>query len=353
MKALILAGGFGTRLRSLTCTRPKQLLPLAESTLIGYIISQLTKSGINEVILATGYNTEQLRSGLENSANSEVTLHFSVEPHPLGTAGAIKHAEPYLQDVERFLVLNGDIVSDMAYNHMLQYHQEHQAVATIALYRVEDPSRYGVVDITTNGQIHQFVEKPPPRQAPSNLINAGCYVLDSTILEQIPPDREVSIEYDVFPQLCQSAPVYGWEHHGIWVDTGTPASFLEAHHALRGKIGKTPQIGEDTKIASSAQIASDVTIGNHVTIGNNTKISNAVIFDDAIIGAEVTIHQSIVGHGAIIGKALTLDKYTIIGDGAILDTGAVIPPGSVICPHYRIKKGACPPDCLVKNLKAL
>ncbi|MFX1319755.1 MAG: sugar phosphate nucleotidyltransferase [Promethearchaeota archaeon] len=353
MKALILAGGIGTRLRPLTCTRPKQLLPLAESTLIGYNIGQLTKSGIREVILATGYNIEQFRSELENGTNPDVTLHFSVESHPLGTAGAIKHAEPYLQDVEQFLVLNGDIVSDIAYNHMLQYHKDHQAMATIALYRVEDPSRYGVVDVTANGQIHQFVEKPPPGQAPSNLINAGCYVLDSAVLNQIPPNRELSIEYEVFPQLCQSTQVYGWEHHGIWIDTGTPASFLEAHQVLRGKIGKTPQIGKDTKIASSAQIASDVTIGNHVTIGNNTKISNAVIFDNAIIDAEVIIHQSIVGQGAIIGKALTLDDYTVIGDGAILDTGAVIPPGSIVCPQCRVKKDAYPPHCFVKNLKSL
>jgi mannose-1-phosphate guanylyltransferase len=353
MKALILAGGFGTRLRPLTCTRPKQLLPLAESTLIGYIVDQLTKSGVTEVVLATGYNNDHLQSALENSDTSDVTLHFSVESKPMGTAGAIKLAEPYLQDADRFLVLNGDIVSDIAYNHMVQYHREHQATAIIALYRVADPSRYGVVEINDDGLIRRFVEKPRPEDAPSNLINAGCYVLNHSVLEQIPSSREVSIEYEIFPKLCSSERVYGWEHHGIWVDTGTPASYLEAHHALRGKIGKTPQIGTDTNIAQSAQIASDVTIGNGVSIGDNAKISDAVIFDDAIIGSEVTINQSIVGHGAIIGKALQLDAYTIVGDGAIIDAGAIIPPGSLVCPQFRVNKGTTPPHCFVKNFKAL
>ncbi len=352
MKALILAGGYGTRLRPLTCSRPKQLLPLANSTLIGYILEQLGTAGIDEIILATGHGNDYLQNVLGDGANYGITLHFSVESHPLGTAGAIKQAEPYLEKETPFFVLNGDIVSDIPYSHLLQYHHQHKATATIALYRVEDPSRFGVVDITSDGHIHHFIEKPSPGQAPSNLINAGCYVLNHAVLEHIPANQPASIEYDVFPNLCQSATVCGWEHHGFWIDTGTPESFLEAHHALRSELHKTPHIGEDTKIAPSAKIEPAVTIGNRVIIGPNSRISRAIIFEDAIIGEGVIVDQSIIGHGAIIGKDLRLEEYTIVGDGAILDAGAIIPSGALICPEYHLEKDKKPPHCFVKDLKS-
>jgi mannose-1-phosphate guanylyltransferase len=351
MKALILAGGYGTRLRPLTCSRPKQLLPLGESTLIEHLLKQLKLSGVTEVILATGHNNDDLQQALGNGTQHGIRLHFSVEPHPLGTAGAIKLAEPYLPQDTPFLVLNGDIVSDIPYNHLLHYHQQHHATATIALFRVEDPTRFGVVDISPTGQIHHFIEKPHPGRALSNLVNAGCYVLEYTVMDHIPAHQEVSIEYDVFPTLCHSVAVYGWEHHGFWIDTGTPQSFLAAHHTLRKQLQKAPLVGFNSRIASSATIGPHVTVGNRVAIGANTHISHAVIFDDAIIGNSVVIDHSIVGRGAIIGNDLHLEAYTIVGDKAILDSGSIIHGGARICPQYHVEKGTQPPPCLVKDLK--
>lgn len=353
MKALILAGGMGTRLRPLTCSRPKQLLPLAESTLIDYLLNQLKTAGINEVILATGQNSEDLQKVLGNGAKQKVALHFSIESHPLGTAGALKLAEPLLGSDEAFLVVNGDIVSDIPFSHLIQYHNQQKANTSIALFRVKDPSRFGVVDITGNGHIRRFVEKPSPGDAPSNLINAGCYVIDPLVFDFIPANQCVSLEYDVFPILCERVGVYGWEHHGYWIDTGTPTSFLEAHHALRNTLHRTPAIGSETQIASPKDIGPNVTIGNRVIIGKNTNISNSVIFDDAVIGEEVFIDQSIVGQGAIIGQGLRLEKHTIIGDAAILDSGTIIPPGALICPKYRVTKNCTAPHCFVKNLQSL
>lgn len=353
MKALILAGGYGTRLRPLTCSRPKQLLPLIDSTLIGYLLNQLRETGIKEIVLATGQNSESLQSELDDGAKYGITLHFSEEPHPLGTAGAIKYAEPYLPEKTPFLVLNGDIVSNIPYHHLIHYHHEHQATATIALYRVADPSRYGVVDVTPNGHIRRFVEKPRPAQAPSNLINAGCYVLNDTVLEHIPTNQEVSIEYDVFPTLCQSHGVYGWEHHGFWVDTGTPTSFLEAHQTIRSQMHKTPFVGSQTRIAKQAKIEPTVTIGNHVVIGAHSRISNSIIFDEAVIGERVIIDSSIVGQGAQIGNGLHLEAHTLVGDGATLDAGAIIQPGTLVCPQYHVEKGRKPPYCFVKHLTPL
>ena len=353
MKALILAGGSGTRLRPLTCTRTKQLLPLASSTLIGYMLDRLHDAGLSEVILATGPGSDDLQNALGDGSNYGITLHYSIETQPLGTAGAIKHAEQHLRKDKSFLALNGDIVSDINYTQLIQFHEQQQATVTIALYRVEDPSRFGVVEIDSEMRIHKFVEKPNPQHVPSNLINAGCYVLKSTVLEHIPVNQEVSIEREVFPALCTSTKVVGWEHHGIWVDTGTPESFLKAQLALVTETAQIPLIGAKAKIAPSAVIGKNVTIGKRATIGPNVRINDAVLFDDVIIGAGVTIEQSIIGQGAVIGKNMQLKKHVIVGDGAIIDSGANIPPGSLICPQYHVKKGETPPPCFVKNYKSL
>ena len=353
MKALILAGGSGTRLRPLTCTRSKQLLPLASSTLIGYMLDRLHDAGISEAILAIGPGLDDLQEALGDGSKYGITLHYSIETQPLGTAGAIKHAEQHLPKDQSFLALNGDIVSDINYAQLIQFHEQQQATATIALYRVEDPSRFGVVEIDSERRIHNFIEKPDPQHAPSNLINAGCYVLESTVLDHIPANQEVSIEREVFPALCKSTKVFGWEHQGIWVDTGTPESFLKAQKALVTETTQIPLIGAKAKIAPTAVIGKNVTIGKRATIGPNAHINDAVLFDDVIIGAGVTIEQSIIGQGAVIGKDLQLKKHVIVGDGAIIDSGANIPPGSLICPQYHVKKGETPPPCFVKNYKSL
>ena len=350
MKALILAGGFGTRLRPLTCSRPKQLLPLAATTLIGHILTQLHKSGITETIIATGYGGTDLEKQLSEQTSSEVIIHFSVEPHPLGTAGAIKHAESFLANEPTFLVLNGDIVSNINYKQLIRFHHQHHATATIGLVRVDDPSRFGVVELTQDNRILSFVEKPAPGESPSNLINAGCYVLNADVLDAIPRNQEVSIEREIFPKLCQSTKVYGWEHSGFWIDTGTPAAFIKAHQVL---LAGVPLIGEQTQIAPSAVIGSDVSIGNHVQIGPKTQIRNSVIFDDVIVEEGVVIEQSIIGQGAHIGAQLRLEEFVIVGDQAHLEAGAHIPKGVLICPGCQVKKGETPPGCLVRGYKSL
>ena len=350
MKALILAGGFGTRLRPLTCSRPKQLLPLAATTLIGHMLSQLQMIGITEIIIATGYGGEDLKDYLNKRVSPGVTLHFSIEPHPLGTAGAIKHAESLLLNEPVFLVLNGDVVSDIDYEQLIQFHHQHNATATLGLVRVDDPSRFGVVEVKKDGRILSFVEKPAPGQSSSNLINAGCYVLDATVLDAIPPHQEVSIEREIFPKLCQSTRVYGWEHSGFWIDTGTPAAFIKAHQTV---LAGAPFIGEQTQIAPSAVIGFDVSIGNQVQIGPKTEIRNSVIFDDVIVEEGVVIEQSIIGQGAHIGANLHLEELVIVGDHAFLESGAHIPKGALVCPGCQVKKGKSPPRCLVPGYKSL
>jgi mannose-1-phosphate guanylyltransferase len=215
---------------------------------------------------------------------------------------------------------------------------------------VEDPSRFGVVEITKDGRILSFVEKPAPGQSPSNLINAGCYILTASILDDIPANQEVSIEREIFPKLCRSGRVYGWRHSGFWIDTGTPSAFIMAHQAL---LADQALIGEDTQIAASAEIESDVSIGRHVQIGPRTQIRNSVIFDDVIVEEGVVIDQSIIGQGAHIGANLHLEEFVIVGDNARLDAGARIQKGALVCPGCHVKKGETPPTCLVRDYKSL
>lgn len=342
MKAVILAGGMGTRLRPLTCSRPKMLLPLGDSTLIEQLLNQLLAADISDVVLATGYGGSQLQTELGDRTSLGLTVQYSREPTPLGTAGAIKHAAPLLETREPFLVINGDIVSDIDYSQLLQYHAAEQSTTTIALYQVENTSRFGVVDITAEGRILAFIEKPEPHQAPSNLINAGCYILDHSVLDLIPSHQPVSIERDIFPSLCTSAKVMGWEHHGSWIDTGTPRAFLAAQ---RMRLNQPSLIKAQTHIASSARIGENVVIGQRATIGPNTQITDTVIFDDVIIGEGVRLHQALIGQGAIIGKGLHLEQYVMVGDGAIIDSGALISPGALICPNAHVKAGETPAPC--------
>jgi NDP-sugar pyrophosphorylase family protein len=238
----------------------------------------------------------------------------------------------------------------MDYKQLIRFHHQQNATATIALVKVDDTSRFGVVDITKDGRILSFVEKPAPGHSPSNLINAGCYVLDASVLDAIPPHQEVSIEREIFPKLCQSTRVYGWEHSGFWIDTGTPAAFIKAHHTV---LAGAPFIGEHTKIAPSALIGFDVSIGNRVHIGPKAEIRNSVLFDDVVVEKGVVIEQSIIGQGAYIGANLHLEGFVIVGDHAHLEAGASIPKGALVCPGCQVKKGESPPQCLVRGYKSL
>jgi len=362
LKAVILVGGYGTRLRPLTCLRPKQLLPLADSTLIEYMIDNLKRNGIKEIILAAGFGIQKLQDYLGSGSDMGVNLFYSSEKMPLGTAGPIRLAEPYLRGTGVFFVLNGDIVSDIDYKVLLNFHQEHHSTATLALFHVNDPSRFGVVDFKADGRIKAFVEKPAVGKAPSNLINAGCYVLDKSVLDLIPEGKKVSIEREVFPNLCSSGRVFGYEHKGLWIDTGTPSSYLEANNAILNKIEERNDeviqyssltkkgvkithpvlIRAQTVIGKSCSIGPNVTIGRNVKIGTNVQIRHTIVFDDVTIEDDVVIDHAVIGKGAMIGKGIHLREFALVGDAAIIDEGVVMSPSSRVCPNRRVKPNSKP-----------
>ncbi len=230
MQALILAGGEGTRLRPLTSTVPKPVVPLVDRPFLTYMLEWLHRHGVDDVILSCGFMAEGVRSVLGDGSELGIRLRYIEEPQPLGTGGALKFAEELLED--RFFMLNGDVLSDMDLTAQLEQHERTGARATLALVPVEDPSRYGLVRLNHDVSVKEFVEKPGPEQIDTNLINAGAYILEREILDALPPaGSRVSIERQVFPTLVGNG-LFGYPAHGYWLDIGTPDGYLQATYDI-------------------------------------------------------------------------------------------------------------------------
>lgn len=385
MQALILAGGEGTRLRPLTSTIPKPVVPLAGRPFIVYMLEWLRGHGVEEAILACGFMAKGVQAVLGDGAEIGVRLNYVEEPRPLGTGGALRFAQGLLR--ERFLMLNGDVLTDIDLGAVLAQHEATGARATLALVEVTDPSAYGLVRLAEDLSVRAFVEKPGqemgsgqnreetslgrdgqemssgrngeetslgrdavngPAAAP-NLINAGVYVLERDVLEVVPPAGTASsIERDVFPRLVGRG-LFGHPAAAYWLDIGTPARYLQgtfdllagtlrsalAVNSIRG----SNQSVEPTLVDSAATIAEGATVGPYavigpqVSVGESTQIQRAVILEGAAVGAGSTISDAIVGPRAQIGSHCRLERDVVIGEGAVVE------PGSVLADHARIFPG--------------
>ena len=265
---------------------------------------------------------------------------------PLGTAGPIKKAEKLIGREEPFLVLNGDIFADLNYKRMFESHVEGKAVATIALHQVEDPSRFGVAEMGEDNRIARFIEKPPQGTAPSNLINAGVYVLSPRIFDYIPTGRAVSMEREVFPKLAQEKALYGREVNGLWIDIGKPEEYLETNKILLDRLGKKAVARKGSKFKVENPVAFDrkvtvedesvigpyAVVGRDVSIGKNVQIRNSVIFSGAKIGDCAVIEGALVGEGAVIGKGAQIGEGCIVADQAKVKDGVVFSEKISVCP---------------------
>jgi mannose-1-phosphate guanylyltransferase len=316
MQALILAGGAGTRLRPLTNTVPKPVLPLAGRPHIAYVIDWLGRHGVDDVVVSCGHLAEGVRVALDAITGPKV--RFAEEPDARGTAGAIKFAEEMLGD--RFFVLNGDVLTDIDLTALVAQHEETGAAATIALYPVEDPTGYGLVRRHENGEITEFLEKPEPDQIDTDEINAGAYFLERAVLDLIPAGREVSIEREVFPKLVGNG-LFGRRSEGYWIDIGTPERFRQASwDILEGRIEAKPgdRIGEGVEIADSATVAERAVIGAGSIIGPDSVVNESVLLAECRIGARVRLEQAILG------------AHVELADGAEPPPGAVIGEGELV-----------------------
>lgn len=307
MEAIMLAGGFGTRLRPLTYTRAKSLLPIMNTPMITYLLNMLPEE-VDKVILAVNYRKKQIEDYLE-SLDLDKEIIVNDEPEPLGTGGAVKFAEDHLTD--RFFVLNSDIICSLNLSKMIAFHKKQNALATISLWPVDNVSEFGVADVKEDGNITCFVEKPKPEEAPSNLINAGAYLLEPSVLDYIEPGKLVSMEKEIFPQIIQDTNrFYGYQFKGYWMDIGRITSYLHVHQFLLNEEKKDNQIGKNC--TNNGELLKSI-IGNNVFIGKNSKITNSIILDNAKIKDDCRLNNCVIGEGAVVRSHSSLN-YVVLGD---------------------------------------
>ncbi|MBS7615897.1 NDP-sugar synthase [Candidatus Bathyarchaeota archaeon] len=360
MKAVILAGGFGTRLRPLSCTRPKSLFPILNKPLLQWTFEKLAKSGVKYIIMAVSRQTRfQIKSF--NVDAGELKIVYSCDPpkKPLGTGGPVKKAEKFI-GAEDFLVVNGDIFTSLDYSEIAKFHKEKKAVATIALCRVDDPSRFGVAELTENGRIKKFIEKPPLGKAPTNLINAGVYVLSPEIFRYIPKGRKVSMEREIFTRLAEEGGLYGYVFSGLWTDIGRVEDYLKLNRVLLDShffekkiVGSNENIREPVIIEGRPHIGKFSIIGPHVVLGRNVKIGkhvhveNSVIFPEASIADYASISGVVIGEKAVIGKNVKIEENCVIGDYAVIRDNIFLAKGVSVCPAKEVSENITASRCVM------
>jgi mannose-1-phosphate guanylyltransferase len=318
MRAVVLVGGFGTRLRPLTSSTPKQMLPINGEPMIERVLHSLAAHGVTEAVLSLGYRPDAFMDAYPDGTCGGVELHYAVEPEPLDTAGAVRFAAISAGIDDTFIVVNGDVLTDLDVAALWSFHRGHGAEGTIALTPVDDPSRYGVVPIDADGRVIEFVEKPDPGTAPTNWINAGTYVLEPTVLDRIDADRRVSIERETFPAMVESGSLYALHSDAYWLDAGTPETYLRAQlDLIDGTRGAEPAVHHSAEIDSSARVEHSVIMGD-VVIGNGAVVRDSVVLAGATIGPGVRIDTSIIGSGTRVGPDSTIDGLTVIAGDRVI-----------------------------------
>ncbi|HVN50980.1 MAG TPA: NDP-sugar synthase [Acidimicrobiales bacterium] len=325
MRAVILVGGFGTRLRPLTAHTPKQMLPIVDRPMIERVVAALAGHGVTDAVLSLGYRPDAFLEAYPDDSCAGVALHYAVEPEPLDTAGAVRFAALDGGIEHTFLVFNGDVLSDLDVGELWAFHQRSGAEGTIGLTPVDDPSRYGVVPIDANGRVEAFVEKPPADEAPTNWINAGAYVLEPSVLDRIPAGRRVSIERATFPEMVADGSLYALHSDAYWIDAGTPATYLQAQLDLVDGHRGDPEPG----IAGSAVVEGGASVEHSVVMTGavveaGAVVRDAVVLPDARIARDSLVDGSIVGARATVGAGAVLRELAVVGDDVQVDAGAVL-----------------------------
>lgn len=332
MDAIVLVGGQGVRLRPLTRTRHKSLIPLANRPAIEYLFEWLRRSGFDRVVLALGQHNEDLARAYPTGVHHGMAFLVIEESTRLESGGAIRNAVETAGIAGRFTVLNGDVFIDFDFAEALAAHEARGADLTIALHEVDDPSEYGVAAVDRESMIVGFVEKPPPGTAPGNLINAGVWIFEPHLVEQIPPGA-VRVEETLFPSLvARERAVYGHRCTGMWADLGTSARYLAMNNALVRAHGDSA-VGAGVVMGASATLR-DSSVGDGSTIGDGSAIRNSILWERVIVATGVEIVDSIVADGVTIGANARLDG-AVVGAGATIESGARLAAGTVVEPGAR------------------
>lgn len=359
MRALILVGGYGTRLRPLTLSQPKPLVEFANKPILLHQIEALVEAGVKEVILAVSYRAEQMEKELkEQTAKLGVNLVFSHEQEPLGTAGPLALAKDILlKSPEPFFVLNSDIICDFPFKELYQYHRAHGHEGTIVVTKVEEPSKYGVVLYEESGRIKSFIEKP--QEFVSNKINAGMYIFNPSVLSRIQL-QPTSIEKEVFPAMSLAEELYAFELAGFWMDIGQPKDFLTGMCLYLASVRqKRPTllatgahivgnvlIDATAKIGTGCRIGPNVTIGPNVIIEDGACIKRCTVLNGAIIRSHSWLESCIIGWRSVVGRWVRLEGITVLGEDVIVKDELYINGGQVL-PHKSIASSVPEPQIIM------
>jgi mannose-1-phosphate guanylyltransferase len=321
MHAIVLVGGFGTRLRPLTLTRPKQMLPVLDRPMIEWVIEHLVRFGVEDVVLSLGYLPDAFRAAYPDGRCAGARLDYAVEPEPLDTAGAIRFAARHAGLRDRFIVVNGDVIADVDLGALLAVHGERGAEATIHLAQVADPSRYGVVPIDADGRVLAFIEKPPAADATTNWVNAGTYVLEPSVVDRIDGGRRVSIERETFPALVAGGTLYAVQDDGYWIDAGTPACYVQVQLDLAARGGDPAGYRHPTaEVHAGAHVERAVLMAGSV-VAAGAEVRGSVILPRAFVGPGARVVDSVLGEGAVAGEGTAVLDQSVVGDAV------TVPPG--------------------------
>ena len=350
-KALLLVGGFGTRLRPLTFTKAKPLVEFINKPILVHQIEALKKVGVSEVVLAINYNAEKMFSYLkefEKDYNIKITV--SKEDTPMDTAGPIGLAKSILQDAEDIFVFNADVTCEFPLEDMLAFHKKHGKEGTIATTQVKDPSRFGVIVTDENRKILKFVEKP--KEFVGDHINAGLYIFSNKILNRIEPKR-TSIEREIFPKMAQDEQLYAFHMNGFWADIGKPKDYLNGTQLflndsyeknsknvifapISDSIGKNVVIGKNVKIEEGCIIGPNVVIGEGCEIKSGTRIKNSVLLQNCVVNNNCFIENSIIGWNSHIGKWCRVQDYSVLGEDVTVRDEFLL-KNNIVLPNVTIK----------------
>jgi mannose-1-phosphate guanylyltransferase len=344
VQALVLAGGEGTRLRPLTYTTPKPVMPLAGRPFLSFMLHWLRSHGVDEVILSCGFMSDGVRRVLGDIYDG-MRLRYVIEEEPLGTAGPVRLAYDEGVLAERLLVLNGDVLTDMDLGAELAQHERTGARATLALYPVDDTAGYGVVPTDAQGRVEAFLEKVEG-EPPTGRVNAGAYVIERDVVEGIPPGRAVSFERDIFPELVGKG-LYGHAAEGYWLDIGTPDRYLEATwDLLAGRVASTLPPRDETGslvyegcLLAGAHIGPQSVLGRHCSVGSDARVERSVLHDRVMVGADSAVVESVLAEGVRVGERARVEAGAIAGAGAAIGDEAVIGSGARLDPGAEVEAG--------------
>jgi mannose-1-phosphate guanylyltransferase len=327
VQAIVLVGGEGTRLRPLTFGTPKPMVPIMNVPFLARTLERLSEAGIRDVILPAGYMPQAITDYFGDGSSIGMKITYVIEDEPLGTAGAIKNVEQYIHGP--FFVLNGDVLTSLDLQAMMAYHKTKGGLGALHLIKVEDPSAFGCVVHDESGRISQFVEKPPKGSEPTNEINAGTYLLEKSVLDLIPPGRNVSIERETFPKiLADGHALYAFTTNDYWIDLGRPEHYLSAHRDILA--GMMPlkgfsHVGEGVVIDPSAKIGPNVVLGHGCKIGARARIADSILWDNVTVGEDAAIDEAIIAGGSSIGPRAVVSRGSVIGHDAVVEPGTVLP----------------------------